>query len=335
MIKDLMLKLTPQKLQKYMRFQNETEWITRMSFLTGEKPELPVLDAYVVMPFDGMGIFYYDVPRQFDFNFATILGSSLTGQNIRYFKLNYCLSGRVEVFLSNKEKYAYLDPGMVAFDQNDPSVKLSFTKETYRGFGLYFNFELMSEQDREVLLYYGITKKACTALIERDKECFLGNASAEFSSIVEDLAFRIDDRSLSGIHARMQCTRLVYLLLNDDVQPLEKSEYATLGQRKIAEDARHRMLTDPSLHLTAENLAEELSCTAPTLKKYFRKVYGIPMYTFLQEVRMKRAQEILRTTKKSIAEIAEETGYTNTSKFCSLFKKTYGVTPLEYRRLHS
>ena len=218
MIKNLMLKISPAKLHKYLQFRDETEWITRMSFLLGTDPEASVLDAYVVMPFGGMGIFYYDVPRQYDFNFATMLGSAMPGQDIRYFKLNYCLLGRVEVFLSTSEKYAYLDPGMVAFDQNDPSVKLSFTKETYRGFGLYFNFELMSEQDREVLSYYGITKDACTDLIERDKACFLGNASAEFSSIVEDLAARIDDRSLSGTHARMQCTRLVYLLLNDDVR---------------------------------------------------------------------------------------------------------------------
>jgi AraC-like DNA-binding protein len=133
----------------------------------------------------------------------------------------------------------------------------------------------------------------------------------------------------------MQCTRLIYLLLNDDVRPLETVEYATKGQRKLAEDARELILRDPSLHLTAEDIADQLSCTAPTLKKYFRKVYGIPMYSFLQDVRMKTAEEALSGTKKSIAQIAEASGYSNTSKFCALFKKTYGVSPMEYRRLHS
>ena len=68
---------------------------------------------------------------------------------------------------------------------------------------------------------------------------------------------------------------------------------------------------------------------------YFRKVYGVPIYTFLQNVRLQKAEEDLRKTRKNIADLAEEAGYSNPSKFCALFKKTYGVTPTEYRRLHT
>jgi AraC-like DNA-binding protein len=245
------------------------------------------------------------------------------------------MDGRVEVFMRGKGKYAYQDKGMVGFDENDPQVLLTFRKEYYQGFGLYFNFELMSENDRTTLSYYGITKEACMKLIEREKECFLGNASQEFRLIVEDLAKGIEDRSLDLPRARMQSTRLLYLLLHEDVEPLRKSEYTTSGQRKIAEDAKKRILQDPSIHLTAEELAEELHCTAPALKMYFRKVYGVPIYTFLQNVRLRKAEEDLRKTRKNIADLAEEAGYSNPSKFCALFKKTYGVTPTEYRRLHT
>ena len=58
------------------------------------------------------------------------------------------------------------------------------------------------------------------------------------------------------------------------------------------------------------------------------------MYSYLQDIRMKKAAEDIKGTDMSIADIAYEAGYQNQSKFCSLFKKTYGVTPTEYRRLN-
>jgi AraC-like DNA-binding protein len=47
---------------------------------------------------------------------------------------------------------------------------------------------------------------------------------------------------------------------------------------------------------------------------------------------MDLAAKSLRTTKQSIAEIAASSGYENQGKFGTVFKKIYGVTPLEYRR---
>lgn len=334
MFEDLVKKVSPVPLDDVVHFSRASEWITKMELKASPRDDKPV-DAYVVMPFEGMGIFYYTIPRELEFGAHIDGRRPVLTDRLRFFKLNYCMDGRVEVFMRGKGKYAYLDKSMVGFDENDPQVLLTFRKEYYRGFGLYFNFELMSDSDRTTLSYYGITKEACMQLIERDKECFLGNASQEFRQIVEDLTKGIDDRSLDLPRARMQSTRLLYLLLHEDVEPLRKSEYTTSGQRKIAEDARKRILQDPSIHLTAEELAKDLRCTAPALKMYFRKVYGVPIYTFLQNVRLQKAEEDLRKTRKSIADLAEEAGYSNPSKFCALFKKTYGVTPTEYRRLHT
>ena len=47
---------------------------------------------------------------------------------------------------------------------------------------------------------------------------------------------------------------------------------------------------------------------------------------------MNKSGELLATTRLSVAEIAEQVGYLNQSKFASVFKKQFGVSPLEYRR---
>ena len=334
MFEDLVKKLSPNSLGKGLQFEKVSEWINRMTFRV-DADSHPPIQSYVVMPFDGMGIFYYDVAKQLDYGMAWSDTKSILLSEVRYFKLNYCMEGRVEVFMQGKGKYAYLEKGMVGFDENDPELRLSFTKDRYRGFGLYFNFELMSEKDLTTLSSFGITKEVARDLIDRDEECFLGKASPEFQGIIEDITHGIEDKTIDLPRARIQSARLLYLLFHDDVVPMEKSEYTTSGQRKIAEEARKIILSEPGVHVTAEEMAERLHCTAPALKKYFRKVHGMPMYSFLQKVRLDKAEESLRNTGKSIAEIAEEAGYANQSKFCSLFKSNYGVTPSEYRRLHS
>jgi transcriptional regulator GlxA family with amidase domain len=54
----------------------------------------------------------------------------------------------------------------------------------------------------------------------------------------------------------------------------------------------------------------------------------------MREKRIERAKELLKTTDESIGEIALASGYEHQGKFGSAFKDSYGVSPLEYRRLY-
>lgn len=113
--------------------------------------------------------------------------------------------------------------------------------------------------------------------------------------------------------------------------------------KQLFRSKQHRvfLLTLPSLnsavsdlrqHHPAWELAKEFSISETSLKNYFRGVYGQNISVYLREIRMNKAGELLATTRLSVAEIAEQVGYLNQSKFASVFKKQFGVSPLEYRR---
>ena len=55
---------------------------------------------------------------------------------------------------------------------------------------------------------------------------------------------------------------------------------------------------------------------------------------YLQNVRMKKASEMLEKTDKTIAEIASLVGYSDPAFFYRLFKKTMSMAPQEYRKEH-
>ena len=58
---------------------------------------------------------------------------------------------------------------------------------------------------------------------------------------------------------------------------------------------------------------------------------GITLRQYIISYRFKAAKKMLELTDKSIAEIAEETGFTDASYFAKSFKATFGITPKEYR----
>ena len=63
------------------------------------------------------------------------------------------------------------------------------------------------------------------------------------------------------------------------------------------------------------------------IKKYF----GISPQQYVQNLRMGLARSLVESTNKDIDSIAQEVGFNNVSHFCTLFKKTFHMTPSEMR----
>ena len=108
--------------------------------------------------------------------------------------------------------------------------------------------------------------------------------------------------------------------------------FFTETQVDIAKRVEKIITSDLRQHHPAWELAAQFSISETSLKNYFRGVFGQNISVYLRETRMKKAAELLSTTKLSVAEAAEQVGYINQSKFASVFKKQFGLSPLEYRR---
>ena len=55
---------------------------------------------------------------------------------------------------------------------------------------------------------------------------------------------------------------------------------------------------------------------------------------FLLHYRMARAAQLLKDTKLSVGEIAQQVSYDNQLHFSRAFKNVHGVSPREYRQTH-
>lgn len=79
-------------------------------------------------------------------------------------------------------------------------------------------------------------------------------------------------------------------------------------------------------------LAERLNISTAYFGKLFSEFTGKKTLDYILKVRMEKAQELLLAEPdKTIAQIAVEVGYNNSTYFTTAFKKYFGVTPSRFR----
>lgn len=79
-------------------------------------------------------------------------------------------------------------------------------------------------------------------------------------------------------------------------------------------------------------LSDALYLSVPYLSKYIKRKMGMNFIDYLNNVRLFHAVDALLCTSNSITSIALENGFANVAAFTELFKKTYHMTPSEYRQ---
>lgn len=83
--------------------------------------------------------------------------------------------------------------------------------------------------------------------------------------------------------------------------------------------------------LTLQSIASHFNINHCYLTSLYKDKYGINLYDYLIQVRMKKAAQLLMTTDLKSYQIAELTGYNNSQYFSLSFKKYYGCTVTEYK----
>lgn len=85
--------------------------------------------------------------------------------------------------------------------------------------------------------------------------------------------------------------------------------------------------------ITLETVAEKYYFNPSYFSTLFKNYFGCSFSSYLTELRMRKAKELLASTDNKVKEIAVKAGYRDPNYFIRAFKKFYGYTPDEYRRL--
>lgn len=79
-------------------------------------------------------------------------------------------------------------------------------------------------------------------------------------------------------------------------------------------------------------LARQLNCSERHFSRLFRKEFGVPFHARQIELRLQRARQLLADSNAKIINVASVSGYRHLGLFNAMFKKRFGLTPVEWRR---
>jgi AraC-like DNA-binding protein len=86
--------------------------------------------------------------------------------------------------------------------------------------------------------------------------------------------------------------------------------------------------------ISASTIAAELECNPDYLGRVFRSIYGRTLTEAIHERRMRNATRLLAEGGERIEEVARLCGFEDCGYFRRVFKRTQGMTPAAFRRLH-
>jgi AraC family transcriptional regulator len=133
------------------------------------------------------------------------------------------------------------------------------------------------------------------------------------------------------------CLLNYYKIYDKEVlQKLDKLSFIKIKTReevlKRLTLAKEYISSNYNQNITLEDIAEQACLSVNHLLRTFKEAYEISPYQFLMQLRLNRAKKLLQSTSYSLNEIVGLVGFECPSSFIRLFKHTFNITPLKYKK---
>lgn len=136
---------------------------------------------------------------------------------------------------------------------------------------------------------------------------------------------------LSGISDQLEIKSLlyqVYSVISRDTA----YKYTSLSQRQVFERIEKTLMQNAfESNLNITDLIKSTNISEVHFRRIFKQIYGVSPITYVTNIRINQAKNLLSSSAIPISTIAEECGYSSSYYFTRAFKRVTNLTPSEYR----
>ena len=245
-----------------------------------------------------------------------------------HYEIYYQLSGERYYFIQDRTYYVKKGD-LVLINKND------LHKTTYAGAAIYERILINFRED----FIYSFKEN----LMDIDLlSCFHNNLnilslSLSQQNFIETLLFKIlteKTKNLLGYEAYLKISLIELLIfLNRFTEKAENHYlmYPSALHKRISEVAQY-INRNYNTNLSLKSLAKEFYISFFYLSRTFKDVTGFTITEYLNSVRIKEGQKLLRETKLNITEISSKVGFESSTHFGRVFKSITQQSPLKYRK---
>lgn len=244
------------------------------------------------------------------------------------YELYYLYSGERYYFIKDKS-YHVTEGSLVLVNAYD--IHATTNSESFGYKRLLINFKkaflapfLNILSDADPLWHYGKTSPVLT----------LTPAQRQYVEALFEQMLTVYHTQDEGWLLFLQTSLLQLLLfIRSHQTPLadKSGEYLNAAHKTISQVSGYinNHYAEP---MTLQTISERFYISPYYFSRTFKQITGFTFIEYLNGVRIKEAQKLLRKTNLSIGKIAESVGYQNNTHFGRLFKKATGISPLAYRK---
>ena len=162
--------------------------------------------------------------------------------------------------------------------------------------------------------------------------------SGQMNRSTFEAAQRIAHSPIDGLQHRLQLEANVLCwiaaVLGQTSRQQPRSGTLNAHDRDAIERIVAHIRHDPGREYSIHDLCQLGRLNEHKLKSAFKEIVGSTAFTFLREVRMDYAAQLLKDDRHSVIQVANEVGYSNASHFARAFKNRHGLLPKAYQCLH-
>jgi AraC-like DNA-binding protein/mannose-6-phosphate isomerase-like protein (cupin superfamily) len=226
----------------------------------------------------------------------------------------------------NKGDLCILDRNVVhsslPLGESDVVVNIILTPEFFDGIFMY----LLSDDNN-------ISNFVINSLYSKSKsQNFLTHHVKEgtmIQKILENLLLEYYSTELKSSTAINGYFLILFTELSREISD-RTGELINVEQHKVKEKIL-KYIRDRYKDTNLNEMANYFNFHPSYLSSLIKKEFGKNLKDILLEVRMTEASKLLKNTDMTVENIVHEVGYTNYSHFYKVFKKTYGMTPNQYK----
>ena len=161
--------------------------------------------------------------------------------------------------------------------------------------------------------------------------------SLRIETIVRQINKELQDQRDWYWPCRIRSYLLEVLLLVDRiyVEPIADEAILILDKYKNINEIIMYLLNNYHEKIQLTQLTEKFNINRTSLNDYFKKATGHTVMNYLINLRIHLAMAMLKDTALQVTEIMYRVGFLNISHFIRSFKKITGMSPLEYREIHT
>ncbi|SFE84297.1 Helix-turn-helix domain-containing protein [Chitinophaga sp. CF118] len=160
------------------------------------------------------------------------------------------------------------------------------------------------------------------------------NATPQILNILHEMENCAFVNDLRIMYMEAKALEFLSLCLHRAGNLIQTGSIETLKPHHI--EKLHHAKTYLSQHIdtpvSINEVARKVGMNDYMLKRGFKQLFGMAMYDYLIEIRMKEARQLLLDSDHHIGEIAYKIGYSSISNFSTAFKKKYGYPPSAIKR---